>query len=354
MEQVNETYMHRCLQLAKPGEGYTAPNPMVGCVIVHNGKIIGEGFHQQCGGPHAEVNAINSVKDQPLLPESTLYVNLEPCSHYGKTPPCSDLIIQKKIPRVVIGTPDPFAKVAGNGIRKLKAAGCEVTVGVLTNECQEFNRRFFTFHTKKRPYIILKWAQTADGFIDVIPEKRKAGQSNWITNEMARIAVHKQRSAEGAILIGTETALKDNPLLTLRDWHGKQPVRIVLDLKNRLPRNLNVFDNRAETFVAAVNHYPDKRNAKIIKTTAENLHNDLLEYLYRNGIQSVIVEGGTKTLQGFIDKGLWDEAHVYSGDICFGKGVKAPEFEGQKVAVEQFGNSILEVFRNDDNKISSI
>ncbi|MCF8357628.1 MAG: bifunctional diaminohydroxyphosphoribosylaminopyrimidine deaminase/5-amino-6-(5-phosphoribosylamino)uracil reductase RibD [Prolixibacteraceae bacterium] len=338
--------MHRCLQLAKLGDGHTAPNPMVGCVIVHNGKIIGEGFHQKCGGPHAEVNAINSVKDKVLLTESTLYVNLEPCSHFGKTPPCSDLIIQKKIPRVVIGTPDPFAKVSGNGIKKLKAAGCDITVGILANECQQLNRRFFTFHTKQRPYIILKWAQTADGFIDVIPEKRKSGHPNWITNEMARVAVHKQRSTEGAILIGTETAMKDNPSLTLRDWHGKQPARIILDLKNRLPAGLHVFDNRAETFVLASNHYPDKRNANIIKTTAENLHNDLLEFLYRNGIQSVIVEGGAKTLQGFIDKGLWDEAFVYTGDIFFGNGVKAPKLDGQDIAVEIFGNSILKVFRN--------
>ncbi|MBN1925846.1 MAG: bifunctional diaminohydroxyphosphoribosylaminopyrimidine deaminase/5-amino-6-(5-phosphoribosylamino)uracil reductase RibD [Prolixibacteraceae bacterium] len=338
--------MHRCLQLAKLAEGHTSPNPMVGCVIVHNGLIIGEGFHQKCGGPHAEVNAINSVKEESLLPESTLYVNLEPCSHHGKTPPCSDLIIERKIPRVVIGTSDPFAKVAGNGIRKLKEAGCDVTIDVLRDECFELNRRFFTFHTKKRPYIILKWAQTDDGFIDVDEKKRNTGQPTWITNEMARIAVHKQRSTEGAILIGTETALKDNPSLTLRDWHGKQPVRIVLDLKNRLPVNLNVFDNRSETFVLAGNHYPDKRNANIIKTSDENLHNDLLDFLYQNCIQSVIVEGGAKTLQGFIDKALWDEAHVYTGNICFGNGVKAPEIEGQHVADEYFGDSVLKVFRN--------
>ncbi|MBN2261933.1 MAG: bifunctional diaminohydroxyphosphoribosylaminopyrimidine deaminase/5-amino-6-(5-phosphoribosylamino)uracil reductase RibD, partial [Prolixibacteraceae bacterium] len=202
---ISNKYMQRCLDLAKLGEGHVAPNPMVGAVIVHNNKIIGEGFHQKYGGPHAEVNAINAVNDQSLLNDATIFVNLEPCAHFGKTPPCSDLIIQKGIPRVIIGTIDPFAKVAGMGIQKMKSAGIDVEVGILDDECLELNRRFFTFHQKKRPYLILKWAQSADGFVDIDRSKAGFGQPTWITNEMARIAVHKQRANENAILIGTET-----------------------------------------------------------------------------------------------------------------------------------------------------
>jgi len=345
MSGMNEIYMQRCLELAKAGEGRTAPNPMVGSVIVCEGRIIGEGFHTRCGMPHAEVNAINSVKDKELLKKSTLYVNLEPCSHFGKTPPCSDLIISNSIPQVVIGTIDPFSLVAGRGIEKLKSAGCLVETGVLENECREMNRRFFTFHEKKRPYIILKWAQTSDGFIDAIRKDKLNGQPRWITNETARIAVHKQRATEQAIFIGTETAIADNPSLTLRDWYGNQPVRIIPDLHGRLPLSLSIFDGSCPTVIlTSENSEKDYPNSMVV-TCEGNLLNTLTEFLYKNEIQSLIVEGGAKTLSGFIKEGLWDEAHVYVGDIEFKKGVKAPEFRYQPVKTESINNSILNIYR---------
>jgi diaminohydroxyphosphoribosylaminopyrimidine deaminase/5-amino-6-(5-phosphoribosylamino)uracil reductase len=345
---INEKYMQRCLELAKLGERRVAPNPMVGSVIVHNGKIIGEGFHQLYGKPHAEVNAINSVGNTGLLRESTLYVNLEPCAHYGKTPPCSDLIIEKQIRSVVIGTVDPFARVAGKGIARMMEAGIDVRVGVLHDECMELNRRFFTFHKEKRPYIILKWAQTADGFVDVDRELANYGKPTWITNEMARIAVHKQRASETAIFIGTETAFKDNPSLTLRDWYGEQPLRIVPDRDQRLPAKLNIFDGNSETLVVTRGKYADGRDVGIIPAdkTADSI-NAMLEYLFADNIQSVIVEGGPKMLQSFIDCGLWDEAHVYIGQVCFGSGIKAPVFNFSPTKFDRFYNSELRVYRKE-------
>lgn len=343
----NEKYMQRCIDLAKLGERRVAPNPMVGSVIVCKGKIIGEGFHQQHGGPHAEVNAINSVHDQELLKQSTLYVNLEPCAHFGKTPPCSDLIIEKQVPEIVIGTVDPFAQVAGKGIEKLRKAGRKVTVGVLEKECLELNRRFFTFHKEKRPYIVLKWAQTADGFVDFDRTALDYGKPSWITNEMARIAVHKQRSTETAIFIGTETALRDNPSLTLRDWYGKQPLRIVVDRFRRLDANLSLFDGKSETLTVTQAPYNENRNTKqiIIEKTEDSI-DKLLEYLYTNSIQSVIVEGGPTLLKSFIDRKLWDEAHVYVGQVTFGNGIKAPEFQASPTYFDRFYNSELRVYRN--------
>lgn len=344
---ISDVYMQRCINLAKLGEGHVAPNPMVGSVIVHNNKIIGEGFHQKYGGLHAEVNAINSVNDQSLLKHATLYVNLEPCAHFGKTPPCSDLIIKKGIPKVIIGTIDPFAKVAGLGIEKMKRAGIKVDVGILNTECLDLNRRFFTFHQKKRPYIILKWAQTADGFVDIDRSKDGFGQPTWITNEMARIAVHKQRANENAILIGTETALKDNPSLTLRDWYGVQAIRIVPDRKNRLPISLNIFNNQAKTLVIANKNYSDNRKTTLIECSInDNTINALVKYLYNNEIQSIIIEGGPTMLQSFIDQNLWDEAHIYTGQICFESGVKAPIFNNSPAKFDQFYNSELRIYRN--------
>lgn len=349
MDNTHNTYMNRCLQLAKLGERRVAPNPMVGCVIVHNYKIIGEGYHRQYGGPHAEVNAINSVIDEHILSESVLYVNLEPCAHYGKTPPCSDLIIHKKIPKVVIGTTDPFAEVAGKGIEKLSKAGIDVTVGVLNNECHELNRRFFTFHREKRPYIILKWAQTADGFVDVKAKDKNFGYPTWITNEMARIAVHKQRSTESSILIGTNTALADNPSLTLRDWYGKQPLRIVPDFNQRLPERLSLFDGHSPTLTITSNAYADKRSTQILKIDAhQNVINEMLDHLFAEGILSIIVEGGPKMLQSFIDRNLWDEAHVYTGQLSFNEGVKAPVFKASPVKFDRFYNSELKIYRNEN------
>jgi diaminohydroxyphosphoribosylaminopyrimidine deaminase/5-amino-6-(5-phosphoribosylamino)uracil reductase len=342
-----ETIMQRCIDLAKLGERRVAPNPMVGSVIVHQNKIIGEGYHQQYGGPHAEVNAIQKVKDQNLLAESTLFVNLEPCAHHGKTPPCSDLIIQKKIPSVVIGTVDPFAEVAGKGIEKMKKAGIKVEVGILQHECLELNRRFFTFHEKHRPYIILKWAQTADGFVDVDQANQQLGQPTWITNEMARIAVHKQRSTESAIFIGTDTADKDNPSLTLRDWYGEQAYRIIPDRKQRLARQLNIFDQKAPTIVISTGAYSDQRPVEIIQTTSDgDVIDSLLKSLYERGILSVIVEGGPKMLQSFIDRSLWDEAHVYTGQLSFTSGIRAPEFKASPLHFDRFYNSELKIYRN--------
>ena len=340
-------FMKRCLQLAKQGERRVAPNPMVGSVIVRNNKIIGEGYHQVYGGPHAEVNAINSVKEQSLLQEATLYVNLEPCAHFGKTPPCSDLIIEKKIPKVYIGTKDPYAEVAGKGIEKMQKAGIDVTVGMMEEQCMELNRRFFVFHKEKRPYIVLKWAQTADGFVDVIPGNKDYGSPTWITNEMARIAVHKQRATESAILIGTNTALADNPSLTLRDWFGQQPLRIVPDRKHRLPKELNLFNGKAPTLTITKGDYPDERSTQIISIDQDgNVITELLNYLYSEGILSIIVEGGPKMLQSFIDINLWDEAHVYTGQLCFGSGIKAPVFKASPVKFDRFYNSELKIYRN--------
>jgi diaminohydroxyphosphoribosylaminopyrimidine deaminase / 5-amino-6-(5-phosphoribosylamino)uracil reductase len=347
MNDHQERYMHRCLQLAKLGEGHTAPNPMVGCVIVNNGRIIGEGFHQRYGGPHAEVHAIHSVKDSRLLENSTLYVNLEPCSHIGKTPPCTDLIIENKIPNVIIGTVDPNPVVAGNGIRKLKEAGCNVTSDVLVKECENLNRRFFTFHTKKRPFIILKWAQSADGFVDSNRDKSEIGKPTWITDEIARVAVHKQRSTEGAIFIGTETALKDNPALTLRDWYGEQPVRIVTDLNNRLPSDLLFFDGKVKTIVLSNGCKEFRDRSILIQVQNSNVIKTLLDYLHSEKITSLVIEGGPKTLQNFLDLNLWDEAYVYIGDVRFINGIKAPNFNlSAPVFIEKFPQSRLSIFRN--------
>lgn len=340
-------YMQRCLDLAKLGERRVAPNPMVGSVVVHNGQIIGEGFHRQWGQAHAEVNAIASVQKKELLNQSTLYVNLEPCSHHGKTPPCADLILANKIPKVVIGTIDPFSEVAGRGIERLRQNGCEVVVGVLESECHELNRRFFTFHQKKRPYIILKWAETADGFVDVNRSEVEHGQPTWITNEMARIAVHKQRATEQAILIGTETALKDNPSLTVRDWFGNQPLRIVADRFQRIDVHSNLFDNKAPTLCITNSQKIDKQQSEyLIVPNESDLIDTTLEHLFKNGIQSIIVEGGPTMLQSFIDRNLWDEAHVYIGQVSFGSGVQAPRFQARPRCFDRFYNSELRVYRN--------
>ena len=320
----------RCIQLAYNGLGTTYPNPMVGCVIVHDGKIIGEGWHQKAGEPHAEVRAIASVKDKSLLAESTLYVSLEPCSHYGKTPPCADLIIAHRIPRVVIGTTDPFAKVAGRGIEKLRAAGCEVTVGVMEKECRELNKRFFTFHEKKRPYIFLKWAESADGFI--APAHKDTLAPVWISSFYAQQYVHSLRAREQAILVGGRTALADTPSLTTRHWYGANPLRVLIDPHQRVPQTAPIYDTQAPTLCLADTH-PQA----------------ICDILYACGIQSLIVEGGRYMLQRFIDENLWDEALVFTGDMLFEEGVKAPvitsygslstpAIQGLKERIRRLGN----------------
>ena len=308
----NQKFIKRCIEIAKNGLSNAMPNPSVGAVIVYNDTIIGEGFTSAYGGNHAEVNAINSVKDKSLLAKSTIYVSLEPCSHFGKTPPCCNLIIEHNIPNIVVGILDSNKKVAGNGIKKLLEAGRNVTVGVLEKECYQSNIRFFTFHEKKRPYIILKWAETLNGFI--APETRNDQKPVWITNEYSRQLVHKWRSEEQAILIGTQTVIDDNPKLDVRDWSGKNPVRIVLDLNNRIPKENHIFDNQQETIVIS-----DKNNIN-----KENLAQEIANLLFDKNIQSVIIEGGSKTLQTFIDANLWDEARIFVGNCTFEKGIKAP------------------------------
>ncbi|NPA36660.1 MAG: bifunctional diaminohydroxyphosphoribosylaminopyrimidine deaminase/5-amino-6-(5-phosphoribosylamino)uracil reductase RibD [Chlorobi bacterium] len=344
---LHEKYMQRCLQLARKGEGTTYPNPLVGSVIIRDGKIIGEGFHYKAGEPHAEVNAINSVKDKSLLRNSTLYVNLEPCAHFGRTPPCSLAIIQNKIPKVVIGCVDTFSKVAGKGIEMMQNAGIEVTTGIMEEESREVNRRFFTFYEKKRPYVILKWAQTLDGFIDVERKPGAKQEPNWITDDWARRAVHRQRSTEQAILVGTNTAIKDNPSLTLRFWSGNQPVRVVIDRKLKLPGDLNLFDGTVKTIVLNESREEDCDKILYRKTLFnQSAAQNILNVLYGEDIQSVIVEGGRKTLKTFIDSGLWDEAWVYIGNKFFRSGVKAPDIAGKLTEYEEFEDSKLFVYRN--------
>ena len=345
--EIDEKYMQRCIELAGLGAGDVAPNPMVGSVIVHRGKIIGEGYHRKYGGPHAEVNAINSAPHPEILKESTLYVSLEPCAHHGLTPPCSDLIIHKKIPEVVIGTVDPFSEVAGKGIEKLRKAGIEVVSGVLEKECRELNKRFFTFHEKKRPYVILKWAQTIDGFIDVERSPESFGEPTWITGNLTLQLVHKIRSEESAILVGTNTAEKDNPSLTVRHWAGKNPYRLVLDKKLRLPGSLNLLNGLEETLVFNVRKNEKNDRITYVKIdSGKELLPQIMDELYQRNILSVIVEGGRQMLDSFFFSGCWDEAHVFIGDTCFYDGIRAPQIKGKLVASELLGNDQLKIFMN--------
>ena len=338
MEQ-HQTYMRRCLELASTASGYAAPNPMVGAVVVCDGRIIGEGFHRQYGGPHAEANAIRSVREKELLERSTMYVNLEPCSHYGKTPPCAEMIIAARIPHVVVGSADPNPKVAGRGIAKLRAAGCKVTERIMEAECDRLNIRFITYHRKHRPYIVLKWAQTADGFIDVVRDRNVVGRPTWITGWYEQTMVHKWRSEEQAVMVGTNTALADNPMLNIRRWYGRQPLRITLDRQLRLPESLHLFDGSQPTLVftdvspSSSERGPGGEAAEHETYSAvpfdEQLPQHILDELYRRKIISVLIEGGTRLLQTFIDAGLWDEARIFTGTTVFGDGVKAPVMEGQ-------------------------
>ena len=343
----HEKYMERCLWLAAAGAGQVDPNPMVGSVIVCRGRIIGEGFHREYGGPHAEVHAVASVTRPELLPESTLYVNLEPCAHHGKTPPCADLIIARGIPRVVVGTRDPFPSVNGRGIEKLRHAGVEVVTGILEEECRELNRRFLTFHEKGRPWVILKWAQSADGFMDRERQEEEMGRPVWITGTDARRLVHRSRAQEAAILVGRITAETDNPALTTRDWSGPHPLRMVLDPSGRLPHHLRLFDLSTPTVVVTQHPWSEKENLSFLKVfPGEDLPSRILEYLRAARKLSLIVEGGRNTLQGFLDAGLWDEAHVYTGRVWFGKGIPAPRAGGKSVAMDPLGDSLLTVLRH--------
>lgn len=319
--------MERCIQLAKNGLGTTYPNPLVGSVIVYDGKIIGEGWHRKAGEAHAEVLAVNAVKDKSLLAQSTIYVSLEPCSHFGKTPPCCDLIIANGIPNVVIGTVDPNEKVAGKGIERLKAAGKNVTVGILEKACNDLNRRFFTFHSKKRPYVILKWAQSGDGFI--APANREKAAPAWISNPLSRQLVHKWRSEEQSILVGTKTVLDDNPRLDVRDWKGQNPMRVVLDRSGKIGAEHHICDGKSPTILITEGENPNTFGHCIFENVIFDglLAQKILEVLYRHQLQSVIIEGGRQTLQTFIDAGLWDEARVFSTRAVLGSGVRSPQFK---------------------------
>lgn len=340
--------MSRCIALAKNGLGTTYPNPMVGSVIVYNGQIIGEGWHKKAGEPHAEVNAINSVKDKSLLKKATIYVSLEPCSHFGKTPPCCDLIIKNKIPNVVIGTIDPNVKVAGNGIKKLIEAGTQVTIGVLEKECNELNKRFFTFHQKKRPYIILKWAESQDGFIAPLEKSEK--KPVWITNEFSRQLAHKWRTEEQAILVGTQTVIDDNPKLNARDWQGKNPIRIVLDQNNRIPQDNAVFDNQIKTIVLTKSKNTINKENTIFEVIdfEQNIALQIVQLLYQHQIQSLIIEGGLQTLQTFIDAHLWDEARIFIGKSTFEKGIIAPQLLKRDFEKHSIDDDELIIARNHD------
>ncbi|WP_431242750.1 bifunctional diaminohydroxyphosphoribosylaminopyrimidine deaminase/5-amino-6-(5-phosphoribosylamino)uracil reductase RibD [Flavobacterium sp. P21] len=346
----HEKYIKRCIELAQNGFGTTYPNPMVGSVIVHEGKIIGEGWHKKAGEPHAEVNAVQSVKDKSSLKKATIYVSLEPCSHFGKTPPCCDLIIANKIPNVVVGTVDPNEKVAGRGIKKLIEAGATVTVGILEDECNELNKRFFTFHQRKRPYIILKWAESQDGFLAPEKETDQERKPIWITNQYSRQLVHKWRSEEQAILVGTQTVIDDNPKLNTRDWSGNNPVRVVLDQNNRISKDSFVFDNSVKTIVFS----KSENNLSTENTIFEKIHfnesmiSQILNVLYQHQIQSVIIEGGRQTLQAFIDSDLWDEARIFIGTTTFEKGVKAPIIQKSTISKTIIQNDELLYIRNHD------
>jgi diaminohydroxyphosphoribosylaminopyrimidine deaminase/5-amino-6-(5-phosphoribosylamino)uracil reductase len=321
--KIHEQYMHRCLELAKLGSGNVAPNPMVGAVLVHEGRIIGEGYHQQYGKAHAEVNCINNVagEDRYLISRSVLYVSLEPCAHLGKTPPCADLIIKHEIPKVVIGIRDPFKDVNGKGIEKLLAAGIEVTCDVLKNECLELNKRFFTFHTQHRPYIILKWAQTADAKIG-----SGTGERLMISNEYTNRLVHKWRSGEAAILIGTNTALNDDPSLNVRSWKGNDPVRLIVDMNLRLPSSLRVFNKKQRTIVFnTLRHEADDLLSYYQVANDAGIVHQVLNACYGLSIQSILVEGGAKLLQSFIEDNSWDEARIITNTMMnAGTGLAAP------------------------------
>jgi diaminohydroxyphosphoribosylaminopyrimidine deaminase / 5-amino-6-(5-phosphoribosylamino)uracil reductase len=349
----DELFMERCIELARNGLGFVAPNPMVGSVIVHNGKIIGEGYHKNHGEAHAEVNAVNSVKNKLLLTESTLYVNLEPCCHYGKTPPCTDLIISHKIPRVVVGSVDPYGAVAGKGITRLRNHGVEVKVGVLKQHSMKLNKRFFTFHQKKRPYIILKWAQTADAFIDIERLPGAPARPTWITSEKLRMLVHKWRTEEQAIMVGTITALKDNPKLNIRDWYinNNQPVRIVLDQNLILSSTLNLFDNTQKTIVFNQKIQKQENLTHWIKLDFDKsqILETILEELTRHNIQSIIIEGGQKLLTAFINQGLWDEARIFQGSRFFERGLKAPTLPGKQFSQIFIGSELLYYVKKNGN-----
>ncbi len=340
MTEIAEKYMQRAIELASLGIRNVSPNPMVGCVIVHENKIIGEGFHQKYGEAHAEVNAINSVQNKVLLSESTVYVTLEPCSHFGKTPPCADLLIRHQVKKVVIASTDPNPQVNGKGIEKLKQAGIQVITGILEKQAQTQNRRFITNITQKRPYVILKFAQTADGFI-----ARQNFDSKWISDEFSRKLAHKWRTEEDAILVGTNTALYDNPQLTARNWSGQNPLRVVLDKSLKLPENLHLFDGTVSTVCYNSKKTEIYPNLEFVKL--DNSHPKfILKDLYARKIGSLMVEGGSQILHQFMESNLWDELRIFCAKKSFGNGIYAPRPAGKLIWEEPLQNDKLLIFRN--------
>jgi diaminohydroxyphosphoribosylaminopyrimidine deaminase/5-amino-6-(5-phosphoribosylamino)uracil reductase len=338
-------FMRRCLELASKAEGLTYPNPMVGSVIVTDGKILGEGYHLRSGEPHAEVNAINSVSDKTKLRFSTLYVNLEPCSHFGKTPPCADYIISNAIPRIVIGTTDTSEKVSGEGIKKLIGAGCEVKTGVIEADCRSMNRRFFTFHEKKRPYITLKWAQSADGYLDILRPSDHKAEPTWITGKPEKVLVHKWRASEQAILVGAGTIREDDPRLNVREWKGNDPLKLILSRSGSDIKGSVFDDTEGKVVLFTHNYNADIPDAEIVKLKVNEPSSfQISEYLYSSGIQSLLIEGGAEVLNHFISTGIWDEARIFTGEVFFKQGIKAPLINGIQSSKTYFSGSCLEIY----------
>jgi diaminohydroxyphosphoribosylaminopyrimidine deaminase/5-amino-6-(5-phosphoribosylamino)uracil reductase len=321
-----EFFMRRAIDLALLGRGRVSPNPMVGCVIEHHGKIIGEGWHKKAGTAHAEVNAFNSVVDESVLPESNVYITLEPCSHFGKTPPCSDLIVSKNVNKVFVGCVDPNPIVARQGISKILKSDIQVVTGVLEKDCQNINARFNTYHLANRPFVVLKWAQSADFYID--PRKTENGEGQvQVSNTESKVLTHKFRSEEDAILIGTRTASVDNPSLTNRMWAGKSPLRIVIDKNLKLDQGLNIFTDNHPTLIITTKKKENTKNITYLKLDFNNLLDEFTDYLKSTDIQSLFIEGGAKTLQAFIDKNLWDEARIYTSNQKFIGGTLSPSIK---------------------------
>ena len=340
--QTQEFFMQKCIELASKAMGFVSPNPMVGCLIVYEDEIIGEGNHEKYGKAHAEVNAINSVKDKSLLKKSTLYVNLEPCAHFGKTPPCTNLIIESEIPKVVIGCIDSYSEVSGKGIEKMQNTGIEVIVGVLEKESRELNKRFFTFHEKKRPYVILKWAESKDGFMGPLNQNKPF----WMTSSESKKLVHKWRAEEEAILVGRITAKKDNPSLTVREVAGSNPIRIIIDKNLKLSSDLNLFNSEAKTIIFNTIKSEETGTNQFVKIDFNYLTENILEELHKQNIQSVIIEGGSTTLQSFVDANIWDEARIFTANKLFSQGLKTPIIEGEIILEEEIGTDTLEIIIN--------
>ena len=350
----HELYMQRCFELALSGAGKVATNPLVGSLLVHEGTIIAEGFHSVFGGAHAEVNVLSRVNNPAILQNSTLYVNLEPCSHHGKTPPCTSLILEKEIPKVVICNSDPNPKVNGEGIKILKRAGIEVVSGVLEQNGLELNRRFFTFHNHKRPYVILKWAQSADGFVAPLHFEKENNGITWISNLTSRLLVHKWRSEEQAILVGKTTAMADNPKLNVRGFIARDPLRIVIDPNLELPHHLNIFNKKSKTIIFNLVKNQIFENLEYVKIgSRKKIISALLSELYLRDIQSVMIEGGTFTLNSFMEEGFWDEMRVFTGGISLKNGIKAPSVRLIPEEQQLIGTDLLQIFRNRNNNKSN-